>query len=186
MVETLAVVAIIGIMAAVASPVFVNQMLDSRANRLAMQVAETYRLARSRAMGRGAAVLVRWDSSLGMASKGQLSTWEAITPGSLPSPSCLTTSWTVGSPQNRNIDLLDAGSRIFQNVTVGFRQPGGAAAPFSEICFTPRGFSWSRINSGNAFTQLTGVPSFVITNPTSAGKIRTVLVPPNGVARIAL
>ena len=55
MMELLAVMVIIGILAAVASPSFVDVMRDRRVNRSAQAIAEMYRMARARSMGRGGA-----------------------------------------------------------------------------------------------------------------------------------
>src|SRR5262249_4994684 len=68
--ELLMVVAIIGIIAVVATPGFRAVLRDSRVNRAAMSISEAYRFARARALGRGAAMLVRWDASKN--SKGLL------------------------------------------------------------------------------------------------------------------
>lgn len=187
MVETLAVVAIVGMMAAIASPAFIQQMRDSRVNRLAMMLSENYRLARARAIGRGAATMVRWTSA--SAGKGLLETREAVDAvfSSMPSPSCLSTTWDNASPQSRAITVTDAGSGPFENAQLTFLAPvTNAVAPYAEICFTPRGRTWIRYVAGAAFVQLTGAAQFTVVNSASPLKIRTVFIPPNGVARIAL
>jgi type IV fimbrial biogenesis protein FimT len=194
MVETLGVVAIIGAMAALASPLFFRQMQDSRVTRLGMMIAETYRLARTRALGRGAATMVRFNALGGATSKGLLETREAVDPTNLstPTPSCLTTVWTNGAPQSRAIDSLDFGDSNYSSAVTSFYSDTTTAAPYSEICFTPRGKTWMRTAAGNAFTPVAQVPRFELLNnyvtvPKSPGQIRrSVFIPPNGVAMLAV
>jgi type IV fimbrial biogenesis protein FimT len=114
---------------------------------------------------------------------------EAVDPttGSLPMPSCIATTWTNGSTQSRALDATDLGSSIYDVAAATFNAPsGGSSKP--EICFTPRGRTWYRPDGGSAFVQLTGVPTFTLTNTFQGGggHIRTVYIPPNGVARLQL
>ncbi len=185
--EALSVIVIIGILAAAAMPTFAQQMRDSRVNRVAGAMAEQYRLARAKALGRGAAILVRWNATGGPNAKGLLEVREAIDPisGSLPAPSCLTTNWDNASTQSRQIDFVSVGNGLYENAQLSFQTPAAAPQAYSEICFTPRGRAWIRYAAGGSFSQLSGVARFLATN-IGNNYNRTVFIPPNGVARLAL
>src|SRR4051812_25550759 len=64
--EMLAVIAMIGILTTVAAPAFTTMMRDRRINRAGMHIADCYRTARSRALGRGMPVLIHWDANAGL------------------------------------------------------------------------------------------------------------------------
>lgn len=192
--ELMAVTILIAVLAAAAAPSFINVVRDRRVQRAATTIMETYRLARMRALGRGAAVLVRWTDGVGAAGGGLLEVREAITPianGAVPDPSCLplgrwvnnsTTSRAVGSFQPGAYELTDA---TFIDVDAN----GNDTAPMTvaEICYSPRGRTWIRFASDGAtsFTPLNRVPRFDVKN-TKSSAIRKVLLPPNGVTRLEL
>ena len=56
--ELLAVVTIIGILAGLASPMFLGVLRDRRVRRSAQAMADIYRTARTQAMGRGTTIAV--------------------------------------------------------------------------------------------------------------------------------
>jgi type IV fimbrial biogenesis protein FimT len=183
------VVVIIGIIAVVAAPGFKNVMRDSRVNRAALSMSEAYRLARTRALGRGAAMLVRWDLTKN-SGKGLLQVREAIQGGArnaLPGSSCTSTDWTTGSPTSRLVLEFPppSDSYLYELATFKYFDPGGADKAFSELCFSPRGRAFIRYTAGDAFAPLAGVPRIEVTNLLT-GVARTVFIPPNGVARLAL
>src|SRR5688500_11028421 len=62
LVELVAVVVIIAIVAALAMPSITSRLRDRRIQQAAQTVAQLYSTARMRAMGRGAAVLVRYNA----------------------------------------------------------------------------------------------------------------------------
>jgi prepilin-type N-terminal cleavage/methylation domain-containing protein len=186
--ELLMVVVLIGLIAVVATPGFKNVMRDSRVNKAGMSIAEAYRVARTRALGRGAAMLVRWDASKN--SKGLLSVREAIQGGTkkvLPGSSCFTTDWATSSPTSRLVSEFPPPSDgyLYDLASFKYFDPSGTEKPFSELCFTPRGRTFVRHDASDPFVPLTGVPRFEVKNGLT-GVVRTVFAPPNGVARLAL
>lgn len=187
--ELMVVVAIIGMCAAIASPVFVNIIRDNRVSKAGLEASDMYRLARSRAMGRGAATLVRYTQGGGLGGMPLFEVREAIAPGvtgtPLPSSSCATTNWTNGSPTSRHILNFDLGTGQYSRATFVHFDENSGPENFSEICFTPRGRTFVRYTAGAIFSQLIGVPRYTITNSDS-GRARTVFVPPNGEARVQL
>src|SRR5690348_11219564 len=63
LIEMMAVLALIGIVVAAAAPSWVEIQRDRRTDAAARAIADIYRIARSRALGRGSAVMVRWNAN---------------------------------------------------------------------------------------------------------------------------
>lgn len=184
--ELLAVVAMIGTLAAVAAPGFVQLLRDQRVQRSAKNLAEFYRVARSQAVARGVASLVHWDKGGGWTSgKGQLEIREAVLPGNdWPSQSCLTTNWANGANTNRLISRIEPEFGLYELATVDAFDPANNAVNQLDVCFTPRGRTFFSVNNG-PLVVLNGVPRLVVKNSRS-GYLRTLFIPPNGVARLEL
>src|SRR4051812_11744805 len=185
------VVVIIAVMVTLAVPSIAQQLRDRRTNQAAHEVALIFRQARARAMGRGGAVLVRFDS--GTITQGNLDVREAldVTAGrcqTMPATSCQQTVWDAASPQNRlvqsfNLSLLPA----FANVQLAFLKADGSASGNSvDICFSPLGRPYRRLAFSGTFTSLTEIPYVRVTPIDGAGITRNVLVLPNGASRLAL
>jgi len=194
MAELLTAVAIVGILAAAASPTFVRLMRDNRVSSAATNFADLYRTARNRALGRGSAVLVRWEAGHAMPNAanlaGQLTVREAIVStsgncGPMPAPSCTTTDWAESSTNSKFVMSFDARPKQYQPNTATFFDPDDAEAAYAEICFTPRGRTFVRYapGPGATFVPLAGVPHIEVVNTTTSFK-RQVVIPPNGMARV--
>lgn len=186
--EMLAVVVLIGILSAAASPMFVNMMRDRRVNRAAMQVTDMYRTARTRALGRGMPVLIHWDDSAGLhrGSSGVLTISEPNIAGYPDvNTGCGSVNWT-DAKSTYPFMSFDVGNGFYERAALTFIDDTGASRKQSDICFSPRGRTY--ISTGGAFVELAGVPSFTVVNSAAAGGtglVRTVFIPPNGVARLA-
>ena len=187
--------AIIGILAAAASPVFVRLMRDNRVTSAATNLADVYRTARARAMGRGSAVLVRWDSAHALPSAadpaGHVTMREAISGGAnadcapLPAPNCLGTNWAANSTTSKFVMSFDERTKQYQPALASFLDPAGTAqgANAVDICFTPRGRTFVDYHGGVGFQPLLGVARIEVKNTTTSF-VRQVVIPPNGVARV--
>lgn len=186
--ELLAVLAMIGILAVVASPSFINMMRDRRINAAAMQVVDMYRTARTRALGRGAPVLITWDANDGLKqqSSGVLTLREPIMDNSPePNPGCTGIDWD-NPARIYSYMRFDFGSGHYERAALSFLDLTGKATPKADICFSSRGRAF--IRTGGPFSELTGVPTFTVTNSAvkgGTGLVRTIFLPPNGVARLA-
>jgi type II secretion system protein H len=188
LVEMLTVIALIGILAVAASPIFVNMMRDRRINRAGMTIADYFRTARTRALGRGMPVLIRWDAKAGaqQGSSGVLSLKEPVaTDFQHALRTCGSVAW---DDKDAVVDLtsFDLGDGRYERAAVQFFDEAGVPQDTSAICFSPRGRSFIRV--AGVFTPLAGVPTFTVTNSASkggTGLVRRVFVPPNGVARLA-
>jgi type IV fimbrial biogenesis protein FimT len=185
--ELLAVVIIIGIFAAAASPMFINLMRDRRVNRAAMEVTGLYRLARTRALGRSNPVLVRWRAS-GAAFGFEVREGIVKSSGPVLSAGCLSiTDWQdpdQAQPVTHFSPEVGAG-QIYELAGFAFADEDGNPQAFAEMCFNARGRTFVRYIEGGAFAPLNGVPRVDVTN-NKTGLVRTVFIPPNGVARMAL
>jgi type IV fimbrial biogenesis protein FimT len=181
--ELLAVVIIIGIFAALASPSFIELMRDRRVSQAGMNIMGIYRLARSRALGRGAAVLVRWDATV----PAQLLVMrEAVAQASFgPAlvPSCAGTNWDSAN-ESREVTRMTL-KPLAQYLATEFLDDANGVHQQADICFTPRGRTFIRYNYTDALLPMTGVPQFRVRN-TRTNLPRKVLIPPNGVARMGL
>ncbi|APR81860.1 Hypothetical protein A7982_07209 [Minicystis rosea] len=191
MTESLAVIALIGILVVAASPTFVRLMRDRRVNRAAMHLVDSYRTGRTRAMGRGQPVLVVWDPANGIGSsepgsKGLVRILEPISTLDGPKLTCQTTLWS--SPANvqehYRVDFKN-GQYTYTNATFYDDKPAPGIQTYAEICFSPTGASYIRTNATAAFERMSGVASFTVAN-SDTGITRTVFIPPNGVARLQL
>jgi type IV fimbrial biogenesis protein FimT len=180
--ELLAVVIIIGIFAAAASPMFIEVIRDRAVSQAGMNITGFYRLARSRALGRGAAVLVRWEE---VAVPGPILLMrEAVAQkafGPVLVSSCAGTNWDDAN-ESREVTRL---SLLPGRAEIKFVDDGGVTRPQADVCFTPRGRTFARPNYVDALVPLAGVPKFNVRN-TATNVVRTVLIPPNGVARMGL
>lgn len=184
LVELLAAIVIIGLLTALATPSFIAMMRDRRVASAAVILADTYREARTRALARGNAVLVRWTATGN--GKGTLETRETmVQPVTLgPSKSCTGADWTAGSADTRAVYTLNFASSTYELASIQLVTDGGADTGLGEMCFSPDGRTWIRYANG-PFSPLTGVPRYDVDNK-SNGFRRQVFLPPNGVARVGL
>jgi len=156
-----------------------------------------YQVARSRAIGRGVAVVVRY-------SDGRFEVREATTESDVslvPASSCTAPADRWGTDPKKNV-LIEAfelkGQSPYQLVTVEFSNSvaeveGSAltnvlgSSTVADVCFTPNGTMMYREGDG-AFAM--GARTLMIRVVQASGSVevgisRTVFVLPNGVARVA-
>jgi type IV fimbrial biogenesis protein FimT len=203
MVELLTVVILIGILAASAAPTFVRLLRDRRVDNAATQMLDLYRVARSRALGRGAATVVRFNKTAAMPSSsqaaGRFAMREAVlgpnTLGiapELPSTSCFGTDWSDAGTTSRFVSTFEDRRERFKPSGVKFFTHGNdginpgynpVETAYAEMCYTPRGRTYVRYTAGGAFVALTGVARIEVTN-TETSLVRYVVLPPNGAARL--
>jgi Tfp pilus assembly protein FimT len=188
------VVIVIGVLAALGIPSIAAQMRDRRTNQAAHEVALLYRQARSMAMGRGAAVLVRFDGS----ANGRIEVRESMgkVDGrclNLPATSCSAANWNAAATEfNRLVATFDLDNNgTYKNVKMAFFQADGAAAGNAvEVCFSPLGRPYRRFAFTGTFVPMAEVPYIQVNRVDAAnqpeGITRTVLVLPNGTSRLGL
>ena len=203
LVELVIVVVIIGILAALAIPTINRQMRDRRANQAAQTVANLYRGARMRALGRGSSVLVRFRRDDSDFTQGGFEVWESVsTPASdadrcAPTPlrGCLLNQWpTLGGTSN-TAQLLNsfnpAERSEYSGVELNIQLPGAdvpssddAGADYLDVCFTPLGASYMASDSSTRdLTRMAQIPVAHISRSNAPGR-REVLILPNGATRV--
>lgn len=184
LVELLAAIVLIAVLAAIATPSFIAIMRDRRVTQVAVTIGDTYREARSRSLARGIAVAVLWQSD--GAGKGTLQVRETVVlpPGQGLPKGCHNADWSDLSLDTRMVSKQNYASSQFELAAIKAKGESGADAPVAQICFAG-GRSYVRYGDAGTFASLKGVPRFEVLN-TRTNYARTVFVPPNGVARLAL
>lgn len=186
LIELVVVVLIIGITAAIATPVLAGQMRERRSRDLAQRVAQVYSLARMRALGRGSAVLVRFNQASGFTvlesveglavATERMGATSGASCVNRPGLGCLSNNWTATSAAGtaRTVQTLSWPAEF--SVTTGTNT--------LDICFTA---------SGRSFSSTDGVPlrqpmvgAQLISVKREGGLTRTVAVLPSGMARVSL
>jgi prepilin-type N-terminal cleavage/methylation domain-containing protein len=185
--EMMTVVVMITILASVAIPLATRQLRNRRTQEVAQQIANLYQAARTRAMGRGSAILVRYTPGTPgtfttlEAQRGPNSTANGVANAAcaaLPVSSCMTTSWNV--PGDQQYRVVATHSWADDDLTVVMND--GEAL---DICFTPGGRSFSA-KTGDPLTPLAQAFTATVGRTGSADLARDVFVLPNGAARLAL
>jgi prepilin-type N-terminal cleavage/methylation domain-containing protein len=212
LIELMVVVVLIGILAVLAIPDMTAAQTERRAYNDAITIAELFREARSRAMGRGAAHTIQMTQLGGAAGgdRGTFNLYEAqvvLAPpvgiADVGSPMSTCGAPTVWQGANSNAVLIDgvnlnAGAasvetiyQIWTTITGpnGAGGIGGLTSAF--MCFTPLGRAY--------FFPGVGPPNFISGSPLNGeiqvavqhaaagvqvGITRTIVVPSNGATRI--
>ena len=190
LVELLTVVGIIAIFAVVALPAVTRQLRERRTTNASQQIAQMYRIARMRALGRGSAVLVRYNASDGFHLR------EAIvgTTGGLGGCQLSVISSCTASPGRwddatyyREIDSFDpAHSSAYDMVQLVVHGSSTTVLSNLDVCFTPAGATFWQTASGG-FSRLSFVPHAHVWSNDSGGRAgvqRLVFVLSNGAARV--
>jgi type IV fimbrial biogenesis protein FimT len=186
LIELMVVVIIIGVLAAIAVPGVVERLRERRSSEAARRIASLYRGARVRALGRGAAVLVRFENQ-------RFTVYEAVQGAAAPagcalnpSASCLRAGWADSGANTRNeiggFRYTDRAEYSDASVGVTVTGPAGTAAASLDICFTPVGQAYARTDLAAAFDPLVGVVGAAVTRSTGAALTHRVTVLPNGIA----
>jgi type IV fimbrial biogenesis protein FimT len=203
LIELAVVVVIVSVFAAMAIPQVTKQLRDRRVQETAQRVLSTFQQARERAIGRGGAVLVRYD--LGPGGQGRLQVFEGRVGATvdadencpfLPNPSCNGVNWADTTATGASFLLstwdLSTDSALEGVFVQMFQDPSsnaGASTAFANICFTPLGRTFVGYAPGT-MTPLTDVPMadvFRTVGDIGDGRIgltRRVVLLPNGGGRL--
>lgn len=202
--EMMAVLGVIAVCAALATPSFTEMIKERRNQQEAGMMADAFRTARARALGRGAAVSV-----LTLESPPTASIFERLTEAGatgMPLPSCrgaaevCAASDCVGVP---GCVVAVAGTPCWRKVVDVVGRPGASTlassvindsatgeVPATEVsaCFSPRGRTFVSMTGGFGFAPLNGLIELqlVRADGTMAGASRSVFVLSNGQTRMAL
>jgi Tfp pilus assembly protein FimT len=191
--ELMVVVMIIGVLASLAIPSMSLASYERDTFNDAGAIMQLFREARTRAVGRGTATLVAVTAN--STDRGTFMLYEAVAAnpsgiGGSQSPvaTCkFPTTWPLVNPidgVNLNNGVEQLAGIVAQPNTFG---PAKTAQAILYVCYTPLGRSY--VNT--LVPTFTGVASQATLNPISidvthnnGGTVRTVIVPPNGMARI--
>lgn len=192
LIEIMVVVVMVGILATLAIPSISFQVKSNRTYRAAQEVATLYRQAKVRALGRGSAILFRYD--VDGEGNGFVELREAILnasdPCSPPSSSCQATNWLDGANESREISRFSVGEGVYENISLSLVRGEGEGIetlPRGEICFTPLGRSFFRTDTTLRFSPLPGdspPPAIIADRTDNISFPRRVQLPPNGSASI--
>jgi len=184
LVELMVTVVIISVIATLATPSILRRVDSYKTRNAAELIASTFRLARLRAMGRGSAVVVRYEGATGVVTVLEgIQGPDMVAAGcaNLPASSCTTPADrfnTSGSgTRSQTIESYDADGGDSYTLTASL----GAT---SDVCFTPLGRAYSRAAFTNAFTPMTTPATMTVTRGTGS-LVRTVAILPNGIARVS-
>lgn len=192
------VVMIIGILAAMAIPSMSLASYERDAYNDAGSIMQLFRRARTRAVGRGAATLVAMTATSG--DRGTFLLYEAVATNpngvagsQAPVATCkYPTAWTLASMTP--IDMVSLNGQVEQYAGITAQpntfSPTKTPVAAAYICYTPLGRSYivsgaaavASPNFGGQTPMLT--PVGIDVTHTNGATTRTVLVPPNGMARL--
>ncbi|MEN9578596.1 MAG: hypothetical protein RJA70_1605 [Pseudomonadota bacterium] len=194
------VVILITVLTAIALPLVTQQLRDRKVHEAAIQVSDLYRIARTRAMGRGSAVLVRFTPG----TRGAYTMLEArrsiqtaaaddsgATCGDLSIPSCTQVNWngTAGSDFQVVTGFDPAAVVEDAPISVTMANDGDTAITNLDVCYTPMGRTFTRTDATQPLMPLNNAYTaevFRSAGGTRLGREHRVLVLPNGTSRLTL
>lgn len=192
LIELMVVVIIIAVLATVAVPLFVSQIRERSVTGAANGISDVFRGARSRALGRGAAIMVtaRSDGSLdvfeGVEGTATATNAGRAACGNLPMRGCTTNDWgnlggggIIGNA--RRVGAVVASTDYTTSVKLGTV----AVSPIN-LCFSPGGRTF--VNTTGSWNPANWAPltTVLTVSITSSGRTRNIVVLPNGTARLGL
>ena len=188
LVELMAVVMIISITAALATPSVLTLLRDRRVQQDAYALMSLLQDAKARAIGRGGAVRVQYDGTqtVGGNLMQVMEVFDDIDRDNvfdLPSVTC------GGTVSPRVVSLSRLGG--FSGRSAFELSVNGNATTNLILCFTPRGAAFSWNTTASRWDPLVSTLSFTVTpleggSPLPGGKRRRVLMSPSGDARMLL
>ena len=195
LIELMVVVVIITLMAAIALPGINRRMKSYRAKATAEEIATIYRTARLRAMGRGSAVLVRYDDSAGTFEIREAIQGADASDGingqcaTLPETSCVTNPnrWNTN---NKSQELSKTYFDVNEyDITAVFLKPSSTSTTITgrsslDICYTPMGQPYADMDTAGTLLRMTTAPRFDVARADTVGISRSVLINTVGPARV--
>lgn len=195
--EVMAALMVASLLAAAALPLMSGRARDRRAQQFSQQIALFYREARTRAMGRGTAHLVRFSTTVN--PQGRLDLYEAVQAvGSngagncqnLPLMgvnSCSLVTWVTGAESRLVDSLVEPYGGVNAEVFATFDHDG-TAEPTADICFSPGGRSYFRATAGGLFAAFNGVEMVKVRRKVGGNYVdlleRQVFLLPSGATRV--
>jgi prepilin-type N-terminal cleavage/methylation domain-containing protein len=203
LIELLVVIIVIGIVAALAIPTMSATRADRRAYDDAGSIMQLFRSARTRAIARGGAVLITMSTN-GATDRGTFLMFEAVVqnpataggggPGiNTPFASCKAPMNWTNATSALLVDAVNLNERLETQTDIQtqlFQYTTATPVQFAQgaLCWTPLGRSYflAGATAANMFDGLlpTTIPVEIQVGRSGGGTFRSVLVPPNGMARL--
>jgi len=194
------VVVIIAVLAVIAVPLFAQRFRQARVLQGAQTIAELYRGARARALGRGAAIVVTLTPSA-TAGQGTVDVLEGVqgTAASInaeeaecdnrPTRGCLANNWTPLVGANVGTSRVVTNAVVpYDVVTTASWGPGTPvnAGTGLSVCFSPGGRAF--VNPSGVWAPASWQPfnAPLVIDVAGQGRTHRVVVLPNGTARLGL
>jgi type IV fimbrial biogenesis protein FimT len=185
LIELMVVVLIITVMAGLAIPTAIVQLRERRVQEAARKVGLLFREARLQAVGRGAAVLMRYDDGVFTVLEARAGTGAACPDA--PVPDCLGVPWVADPAKSRVVNSYQpvADSGDLAEMTLTLTDSTSATLSALEVCFSPNGRAFARqvIDDGTPLTPMSQVYTVTLTRK-DQGRPRTLALLPNGTARL--
>lgn len=185
LIELMVVVLIITVMAGLAIPTAVVQLRDRRVQEAARRIGLLYREARLQAVGRGAAVLMRYDDGVFSVLEARAGT--AATCPDAPVPDCLGVPWVAEPTRSREVNHYEpvTASGDMAALTVALTDSTSSTLSALEVCFSPNGRAFARpaIDDGTTLEPMNQVYTVTLTRK-GQGRPRILALLPNGTARL--
>jgi type IV fimbrial biogenesis protein FimT len=193
-------VVIITIISAIALPSLRRGMRDRRTRQAAEEIARVYRDARMRAIGRGSAVMVRYNAAsrsfiVREAVSGSATGATSVC-ARLPATSCQLANFDVGPAVLRGSQLIETvaldASTEMTGLKLQLELPASGASAVDEfsVCFTPLGRTFASNTWPPVFSTFLAQVPIVRVWRTEVGQServgieRRVVLLPNGQARL--
>jgi prepilin-type N-terminal cleavage/methylation domain-containing protein len=205
LIELMVVVILVGLIATLAVPSFTEARYDRRVFESAASVAQLFREARVRAMGRGGATVIRMSTG-GNTGQWRFDMFEAVGPSPIagidrtPVSACRRGNLDLGTTSTTNLLVATVGSvdsdRDQAHIEAAALAPNGTSLVGSTayLCFTPMGRVFytegSLANFDNA-APLSGAMEVVFRRRNVSGAAtadkglrRRIVVPGSGIVRV--
>lgn len=190
--ELMAVVMIIAVLAVIAVPGASAMIRERRSATAAGYIAQQYRMARARSLGRSSAVLVRFNA-------GRVTLLEAIAGSGGTNTGCelrpvgaCTDAVFSSTNTSRVIDDFNPTGTSYEGVTFQFTQFVGTTATnlaAADVCYSSSGRTWFRAGNAGSFSLMTSAVDIRVRRE-DAGEVigveRHIYLLPNGMARLAI
>ena len=185
LIELMVVVLIITVMAGLAIPTAIVQLRDRRVQEAARTIGSLFREARLQAVGRGAAVLLRYDAGVFSVLEARAGTAAACPDA--PVPDCLSVPWVAEPSRSRETKRYEpaASSGDMGAMTIALTDSTSSTLSALEVCFSPNGRAFARhaIDDGTALLPMSQVYTVTLTRA-GQGRPRVLALLPNGTARL--
>jgi type II secretory pathway pseudopilin PulG len=182
--ELMAVVTIIGIFVALAVPAMGGILEDRHSARAADELANLFRIGRSRAAATGAAHYIKVDAKGTAATMELRAALSGVAGG--PVSSCSASKWSTTDSRGIKLIELSAGAFAGKGISLTPAEAiggSGTTAAFTEYCFSPGGTPWVRAGGQWVRPAAADVARWKIVRA-SGGLTRTVRVTPSGLPAI--